>query len=966
MTAVGFPHGLTGDHDEPDSGPTVCSEAGCAERGCAGRGCDLPGCAGSGCAGSGCSGSWRDEPGDEPGSEPAGRDEAGQGRAVSGPVALAAPAVAAWLTALVLLGCSAVAGAAVALAATIAGAVMWATAWTAGRRGKRAGGRLADLVGAPGAALRTALAVLASTAVTATVTAFMVHRVTTGPVPDLAHRSVSVTAEAEITDDPRIRPHQGGVSRRETAVVQARMLLVSAARERYAVDVPVVLLGPADGWRPLLPSQRVRVRGRLSPAEQGEPVAAVMLVRGLPEPIGTPSAVQRTAGVLREGLREASGVLPDDQRGLLPGLVVGDVSRLDEEVRLDLVTAGLSHLTAVSGTNLAIVAGAVLVVGRFAGLPLALRAVVAVIAMIAFSVVARPSPSVLRALVMGTVAAVALGTGRTRDGVAALSATVLGLVVFDPGLARQWGFALSVFATGGILILAPRWRDRLTARRVPRLLAEALAVSAAAQAAVTPLLVLMSGRLDLAAVPANLLAEPAVAPATVLGFGAAVVAPVSMDLARLLVRPAGWAVGWIIAVAQRAADLPFASAEWLGGVAGVAALAAAAVAGWLVLRGRARRRLVAALSAGALLAVLVAVPVVSPWPPPGWLLVVCDVGQGDALALAAGPGRAVVVDSGPQPGPADRCLRALGVRQVPLVVLTHPHLDHVGGLPGVLRRRAVGAVVVSPSRVPEGEAVRVSAQLRAAHIPEWQAVPGMRWRFGPSEITVLAPEPGVGPQGPGEGAVSNNASVVLLVRWFGPSPGGSPAAPGGSLAAQGTVTAPGAAGVQAPAAEGAAGAQSATTASGPAAAPGVPGASAEAAAPGVRPVAGPMVGPMVGPMKGAVSGPALGTALLAGDLETEAQEALVRRGLPRVDLLKVAHHGSSRQAPAFLAATGARAALISVGAVNDYGHPAPLTLRRLRWLGMRPYRTDLSGDIAVVATDDGLAVVVRGKGARAR
>jgi competence protein ComEC len=119
-------------------------------------------------------------------------------------------------------------------------------------------------------------------------------------------------------------------------------------------------------------------------------------------------------------------------------------------------------------------------------------------------------------------------------------------------------------------------------------------------------------------------------------------------------------------------------------------------------------------------------------------------------------------------------------------------------------------------------------------------------------------------------------------------------------------------------------------------------------------------------MKGAVSGPALGTALLAGDLETEAQEALVRRGLPRVDLLKVAHHGSSRQAPAFLAATGARAALISVGAVNDYGHPAPLTLRRLRWLGMRPYRTDLSGDIAVVATDDGLAVVVRGKGARAR
>ncbi|WP_311931084.1 ComEC/Rec2 family competence protein [Microbispora sp. H11081] len=826
-----------------------------------------------------------------------------------GSAALAAPAVAAWLTALVVLGCPAGAGGVVALAAAVAGVVTWAVTrraphrdagrdgdgdaeWDgdgeAGSRAEReAAGGLAGPEGTPGAAARVATAVLAAVAVTAAVTAFTVLTVTTGPVPDLARRHAMVTAEAEISDDPRIRPHQGGVARRDTAVVRARLLLVSAARERYAVDVPAVLLGPAEGWRPLLPSQRIRVRGRLSPAEGGEPVAAVLLVRGPPQPIGAPSALQRAAGALRAGLREASDVLPDDQRGLLPGLVVGDVSRLDEEVRLDLATAGLGHLTAVSGTNLAIVAGAVLVLGRFAGLPLVLRAVFAVVAMIAFSVVARPSPSVLRALVMGTVAAVALGTGRARDGVAALSATVLGLVVFDPGLSRQWGFALSVFATGGILVLAPRWRDRLTARRVPRLLAEALAVTAAAQAAVTPLLVLMSGRLDLAAIPANLLAEPAVAPATVLGFGAAVVAPVSMDLARLLVRPAGWAVGWIITVAQRAADLPFASAPWLGGVAGLAALAAAVVAGWFVLRRRTRRRLAAALAAGALLAALVAVPVVSPWPPPGWLMVVCDVGQGDAMALAAGPGRAVVVDAGPSPGPTDRCLRALGVRQVPLVVLTHPHLDHVGGLPGVLRDRAVGAVVVSPGRVPEGEAGRVSGRLRAAGIPEWQAVPGMRWRFGPSEITVLAPEAGAQARGRGEGSTANNASVVLLVRWR--------TRPGGAAGPDGTP---------------------------------------------------------------------IGAALLAGDLETEAQEAMVRRGLPRVDLLKVPHHGSPRQAPAFLAGTGARAALISVGAVNDYGHPAPPTLRRLHWLGMRPYRTDLSGDIAVVAVHDRLAVVVRGRRAQ--
>nr|WP_225311901.1 ComEC/Rec2 family competence protein [Microbispora cellulosiformans] len=827
----------------------------------------------------------------------------------AGPAALVAPALASWLAALVLLTCPVVAGATVALTAAVA-AVALRTA--ASRRRGRGGG--------PGTAARAGLAVLASVAATATVVAFRVHEVTTGPVPDLARRQAAVSVEAEITDDPRIRPHPGGVTRRDMAVVRARALLVSATRERYAVDVPVVLLGPAAGWRSLLPSQRVRVRGRLGPARPGEPVAAVLLVRGPPEPIGGPSAVQRAAEVLRAGLREASDVLPDDQRGLLPGLVVGDVSRMDEEVRLDMKTAGLSHLTAVSGTNLAIVAGAVLTLSRFAGLPLAVRAVVAVIAMIAFSIVARPSPSVLRALVMGMVAAVALGTGRTRDGVAALSATVLGLLVFDPGLAREWGFALSVFATGGILVLAPRWRDRLQ-RRMPRLLAEALAVTVAAQAAVTPLLVLMSGRLDLAAIPANLLAEPAVAPATVLGFAAAVTAPISMDVARLLVRPAGWAVGWIIAVAERASDLPFAAAEWPGGALGLAALAAMALLGWAVLRGRARRRFAAALAAGALLTALVAVPVVSPWPPPGWLLVACDVGQGDALVLAAGPGRAVVVDAGPAPGPANRCLRALGVRQVPLVVLTHPHLDHVGGLPGVLRGRSVGAVVVSPGRVPEGEAGRVSRQLQAARIPEWRAVRGMRWRFGPTEITVLAPEPGTAPQGTGEGSIANNASVVLLVRWSGPPPTArAHVAEGSSVVEEASVT------------RGAGGAQTGGAPEGE----GVSGTPED-------------------------QGTALGTALLAGDLETEAQEALLRDGVPRVDVLKVPHHGSSRQVPAFLAATGARAALVSVGAVNDYGHPAQVTLRRLRGLGMRPYRTDLSGDIAVVAAHGHLAIVVRGR-----
>ncbi|MEW9531548.1 ComEC/Rec2 family competence protein [Microbispora sp. NPDC049125] len=794
----------------------------------------------------------------------------GEGHAGGFSVVLVLPAAAGWLAALVLLGCPAAAGAAVAavcaLTATVLLLVLRGRRRVAGDAGERDAGQAVGTV---------VSGVLVTVAAVAAVVAFKVHTVTSGPVADLAARGATVTAEAVLTADPRIRQHRGGVVRRDMAVADAKIVILGAGAERFTVDAPVVLLGSGRGWSSLLPSQRVRVRGRLAAGEPGELTAAVMFVRGPPQPLSGPTAVQGAAGALRAGLREASDVLPPEQRGLLPGLVVGDVSRMDEEVEHDFKTAGLSHLTAVSGTNLAIVAGATLLIARLAGLPLTVRAAVAVVAMVAFAVVARPSPSVLRALVMGTIAAAALGTGRSRDGVAALSATVLGLVLFDPGLARQYGFALSVFATGGILVLAPRWRDRL-ADRMPMMPAEALAVPAAAQAAVTPLLVLMSGRLDLVAIPANLLAEPAVAPATVLGFAAAVVAPLSMGAAQLLVRPAGWAVGWIIAVADRAASVPLATLDWPGGLPGLVLLTVAAVLGWFVLRGRARRRLAGAVVAGGLLTVLVAGPVVSRWPPPGWLLVACDVGQGDAIAVSAGPGRAVVVDTGPEPGPADRCLRDLGVRQVPLLVLTHPHLDHVGGLTGVLRGRSAGAVLVSPGRVPTGEAARVSRELRKRRIPEWVSAPGVRWRFGPAEITVLAPAPGAGPEGPGEGAVANNASVVLLVRWPGSS--GAP----------------------------------------------------------------------------------VGSALLAGDLETEAQAALLRHGVPRVDLLKVPHHGSSRQDPAFLAATGARAALISVGAVNDYGHPAPLTMRRLSWLGMRTYRTDLSGDLAVVASGGHLAVVPRG------
>jgi competence protein ComEC len=164
----------------------------------------------------------------------------------------------------------------------------------------------------------------------------------------------------------------------------------------------------------------------------------------------------------------------------------------------------------------AIVLGAALVVARWAGVGLRPQALIGVLTIVGFVIVARPQASVLRAAAMGLVAVLALATGRRRRALPALCAAVLCLIFIDPTLSRSVGFALSVAATASLLVLAPRLRSRM-ARRVPGWLADALAVPTAAALACAPLIALISGQVSLASIPANLLAEPAVAPATILG-----------------------------------------------------------------------------------------------------------------------------------------------------------------------------------------------------------------------------------------------------------------------------------------------------------------------------------------------------------------------------------------------------------------------------------------------------------------
>ncbi len=707
---------------------------------------------------------------------------------------------------------------------------------------------------ARGAALATAICACAAAAGLAT--AARAHARETGPLADAARAGAAVTVEGVLVDDPRLAPPKADVlAFRPLVVAHLRVERLLVAGRDVRLRQPVLVLSADGRWVGLLPSQHVRSEGRLQPAARGDDVAALLSTRGAPSIVGQPSALQRLAGRLRAGLRAAAGPLPPDERGLLPGLVDGDTSRLDPALQDDFRTVGLTHVVAVSGTNVAVVLGSVLLVCGWLGIGLRWRAPVAGLVLVAFVVLARPSPSVLRAAAMGTIALVALATGSRRQALPALSAAVLALVLLSPELAAAPGFALSTLATAGLLVLAPPWRARLS-EHLPGWLAEAIAVPAAAQLACGPVVVAISGSVGLLSVPANLLAVPAVAPATVLGVLAALLAPVCLPLAKAAAWLAFLPTRWLTVVAHVGARQSGSGLTLPKGELGALLMIALTAVVLVVVRLRLLRRAVAAVLVGTLVAV-VGLAVTRPaWPPPGWVMVTCDVGQGDGHVVHLGAGTALVIDTGPDPRAIDRCLRRLGISRIALLVLTHLHADHVEGVPGLLRGREVGAVEIGPLDEPAVERARLMRWTAARRIPVVRAGIGEVRRVGQLSWEVLDATARHGTD-----SDPNNSSIVLRLD--------------------------------------------------------VPG----------------------------------GRVLFAGDLEGDAQQSLLDRAIDvRADVLKVPHHGSAKQSPAFLDAVGARVALTPVGAGNPYGHPSPVTLGRLEDDGARTYRSDRDGDVAVVAS----------------
>lgn len=591
-----------------------------------------------------------------------------------------------------------------------------------------------------------------------------VHQSAVHPLRSAAAQAESVVLRAELTTRPRGVRTEGFAARPssvDSVVFQADVRWLLLAGRTHEQGGAVVLVAPANGWRDLLPGQQVTARGVLAPSRPGELTVAVLRVRGPPQAVDRAPPWQRAAEVLRSGLRKASTTLDPEPAGLLPALVVGDTAELSPRVVEEFRTAGLAHVLAVSGANLAILCGAVLLLLRAFRIGPRGCAAGAALALMGFVILTGPEPSVLRAAVMGAVALLALVLGRERSALPALAASVVVLVLYDPALGADPGFALSVVATAALVLLAPRWAAALRDRGVPIGLAEALAVPLAASLATAPVVVGISGRISLVAVLANMLVAPAVAPATVLGVLAAVVAPVHQGTARLLVEVAGPEASWLITVGRRAAEVPSASVRWPGGWFGGLLLAVLLLFAYALLRARRTRALLAAALVGVVL-VLIPTSVVTPgWPPSGWSAVACDVGQGDAMVLAtAEPGRAVLVDTGPDPGPVASCLRRLGIRRIPLLVLSHLHADHIGGLTAVLADRSVGAVAIGPSHEPDWAWEEVRRQTRAAEVELVELTAGQQLKWPGLTVEVLGPQGKPAPGGDANTAI-NDSSLVL-------------------------------------------------------------------------------------------------------------------------------------------------------------------------------------------------------------
>lgn len=659
----------------------------------------------------------------------------------------------------------------------------------------------------------------------------------------------------------------------------ARTVSIGSGESRVSTAVPIrVGIEPTDGTDL---GAMIRVRGQARATTAGESAVLVLFATEV-EVVRPAAGVFGVAASMRAQFLNRATALPEPGAGLLPGLAVGDTRAVSDALGADMRATGLSHLTAVSGANCALVVGAVFWGVAFCGGGRRARVGAAAVALGAFVVLVTPEPSVIRAAVMAGAAMLSLLLGRPSAGAGILALSATAILIVDPWLAATPGFALSVAASGALIVLAPVLAVGL-GRWMPRSLAVVISVPLSAQLVCGPIVALFAEQQSLAGVATNLVAAPAAPIATVIGLLACLTGALP-GLADALAACAWLPAAWIATTAEVAADLPVGQLVLVPGPASALLVAMLGAALGVVICGpkresgerhRARREGAAGGSSGwrarvvpgavrlvhplSVVVLIVATslgcahlalsgPLAPMAAPDGWSIAACDVGQGDAVLVRSG-GQIALVDTGPDPESLAKCLKELAVDHVDLLVLTHFDLDHVGGVAAVQGR--VSRVVHGPPGEEADE--RMLETLRRGGADLVAGVAGLRGELGEAQWSVLWPqrESRVFPAG-------NDASVVMQFEH-----GGVPRSIFlGDLGA-----------------------------------------------------------------------------------EAQRMLVRAARPYGPFAVVKVAHHGSADQDPGLYEALRPTIGLVSCGIDNDYGHPRRETLDLLTAVGAHVVRTDRQGRI---------------------
>lgn len=532
-----------------------------------------------------------------------------------------------------------------------------------------------------------------------------------------------------------------------------------------ALRVPVRIGVPVDGSSATLgPGTVLRLTAQTKATDPGERAALVLFAQGQVEQVSRGGPVEALAGDVRAAFIARTQRLPAPGSELLPGLAVGDVRAVSPGLDEAMKASGLSHLTAVSGSNLALIAAGAFGAVALLGGGRVLRIVVAATALAGFVVLVTPQPSVIRAAAMAGVAMFALMLGRPRAGLSVLLLAVTVLLLADPRLSAAPGFALSAAATAGLIVLAPPLARGL-ARWLPRPIALAIAVPLSAQLACGPIIALFATQQSLVAVLANLLAAPASPIATVLGLFACL-AMSTPPLADLFAAAAWLPSAWIAQTATMTAALPAATVAAPAGIgtALIVALLSAAVF-WAIAPHRALRPVLRMLLGGLLAVVLGTAggwavlqgPIALQQRPTDWGIAMCDIGQGDAV-LVRSAGRTMLIDTGPDPVPLRRCLDDLGIGRLDVLLLTHFDRDHAGAADELVGRADV--VLHGPPGTAQHERLLNRLERGGARIV--QGVAGMTGGLGEASWRVLWPRRDEKVFPPG-----NDAGVIIEVAGGG-------------------------------------------------------------------------------------------------------------------------------------------------------------------------------------------------------